>query len=104
MKRVLTWILSALLIFGLLPAVGVAEGETAWWEKDVWETDTLLSLGAELPTYHADGDYYEIATPEQLLYLTGVWKPDDTNGDGAPDAPCSGTYVLTADLDMAPLN
>ncbi len=104
MKRVLTWVLTAMLILGLLPVGAAAEGETAWWENDYWDTDVLLSLGAQLPAYHADGDYYEIATPEQLLYLTGVWKTDDTNGDGAPDAPCNGTYVLTADLDMAPLN
>ena len=104
MKGVLTWVLTAMLILGLLPVGAAAEGETAWWENDYWDTDVLLSLGAQLPAYHADGDYYEIATPEQLLYLTGVWKTDDTNGDGAPDAPCSGTYVLTADLDMAPLN
>ena len=103
MKRVLGFALAILLIIGLIPAVGVAEGETAWWEQDLWDTDTLLALGAALPTYHADGDYYEISTPEQLLYLTGTWKADDTNGDGAPDAPCNGTYVLTADLDMAPL-
>ena len=102
MKRFFAWLLVAFLICSLLPAAGIAE-ESAWWENDYWETDTLLMLGAELPTYHADGDYYEIATPEQLLYLTGLWKPEDTNGDGAPDAPCNGTYVLTADLDMAPL-
>lgn len=103
MKRTLAWILAIFLLCGLLPAVAAAE-ETAWWEQDYWETETLLELGAELPTYHADGDYYEIATPEQLLYLTGIWKTDDTNGDGAPDAPCNATYVLTADLDMAALN
>ena len=100
----MVWILAALLLCGLLPAPAEAEGDAAWWEQDYWELDTLLSLGAEIPTYHADGNYYEIATPEQLLYLTGVWKTEDTDGDGAPDAPCNGTYVLTADLDMAPLN
>ena len=103
MKRTLAWMLAVFLICGLLPVCAVAESETAWWEQDYWETDTLLELGAELPTYHPDGGYYEIASPGQLLYLTGLWKPEDTNGDGAPDAPCNGTYVLTADLDMAPL-
>ena len=81
----------------------VRADEEALIRQDTWSLETLLSLGAELPTYHADGNYYEIATPEQLLYLSGVWKPEDTNKDGAPDAPCNGKYVLTADLDMKPL-
>lgn len=70
---------------------------------DDWGSDVLLEMGAELPVYHADGDYYEISTPEQLFFLSGNWIKEDTNGDGAPDKPCNGHYVLTADLDMAPL-
>jgi 3',5'-cyclic AMP phosphodiesterase CpdA len=94
MKRFWTILLAAFLICGLFSVPAQAK-ETNWWEQDWWEADVLKSLGAVPPTYHADGDWYEIASPEQLLYLTGVWKPD---------APCSATYVLTADLDMAPLN
>ena len=81
----------------------VRADEVALIRQDTWSLETLLRMGAELPTYHADGNYYEITTPEQLFYLSGVWKPEDTNKDGAPDAPCNGKYVLTSDLDMAPL-
>lgn len=102
MKRRIAVLLAALLLFALLPTSGVAE-EQPWWEQDLWSTDVLLELGAELPTYNASEQRYEIGTPEQLLFLSGTWKPEDTNGDGAPDAPCNGTYVLTADLDMTPL-
>ena len=70
---------------------------------DTWGADVLLYLGAELPVYHADGASYEISTPEQLFFLSGNWVKEDMNGDGAPDKPCNGKYVLTADLDMAPL-
>ena len=35
--------------------------------------------------------------------MSGNWKSTDTNGDGQPDAPRNGHYVLTADLDMGPL-
>lgn len=80
-----------------------AEESTAWWQSDIWETDALVALGALPPTYNATTKQYEISTPEQLLYLSGTWKPEDTNGDGAPDAPCDGIYVLTADLEMQPL-
>ena len=102
MKRSIAILLAALLLFGLLPAVGVAE-DAPWWEQDLWSTEVLTELGALLPTYNAAENRYEIDSPEQLLYLSGVWKPEDTNGDGAPDAPCNGTYVLTQDLDMVPL-
>ena len=103
MRRFLTILLAAFLICGLFSAPAHAE-EERWWEQDLWSVDVLLELGAELPTYNAAEQRYEIETPEQLLYLSGTWKPEDTNGDGAPDAPCSGTYVLMNDLDMAPLN
>ena len=94
----------AVLVMSLLPATAVVRAdEEALVTLDTWRVDVLVDMGAELPTYHADGNYYEIATPEQLLYLSGVWKPEDTNNDGAPDAPCNGKYVLTADLDMKPL-
>lgn len=102
MKRFLTLIVAAFLVYGLLSVPAHAE-EARWWEQDLWSVDVLLELGAELPTYNAAEQRYEIETPEQLLYLSGTWKPEDTNGDGAPDAPCSGTYVLMNDLDMAPL-
>ena len=103
MRRFLTILLAAFLICGLVSAPAYAE-EERWWEQDLWSVDVLLELGAELPTYNAAEQRYEIETPEQLLYLSGTWKPEDTNGDGAQDAPCSGTYVLMNDLDMAPLN
>ncbi len=103
MRRFLTILLAAFLICGLFSAPAHAE-EERWWEQDLWSIDVLLELGAELPTYNAAEQRYEIETPEQLLYLSGTWKPEDTNGDCAPDAPCSGTYVLMNDLDMAPLN
>ena len=45
MKRFFAWLLVAFLICSLLPAAGIAE-ESAWWENDYWETDTLLMLGA----------------------------------------------------------
>lgn len=95
----------ALVLVFLLGSVNIAlaANDDPWYKQDFWETEQLLSLGAELPVYNAQTKQYEISKPEQLLFLTGIWKPDDTNGDGAPDAPCNGTYVLTADLDMAPL-
>lgn len=101
-RRLIAMLLTALLLLGLLPASAVAD-DAPWWEQDLWSTEVLLTLGAALPTYNAAEQRYEIGTPEQLLYLSGTWKPEDSNGDGAPDAPCNGTYVLTADLDMAPL-
>lgn len=101
-KRMIAILLSLILLLGVLPAA--AADDAPWWEQDLWSTEVLLELGAELPAYNAAENRYEISAPEQLLYLTGTWKPEDTNGDGAPDAPCSGTYVLTQDLDMAPLN
>ena len=102
MKRFWILLLTAVLVCGLFSVPTQAE-EEAWWEQDLWSVDVLLELGAELPTYNAAEQRYEIATPEQLLYLSGVWKTGDSNGDSAPDAPCNGTYVLTADLDMASL-
>ena len=83
-------------LFGGVKAVRA--DEEALIRQDTWSLETLLRMGAELPTYHADGNYYEIAAPEQLFYLSGVWKPEDTNNDGAPDAPCNGKYVLTAEI------
>ena len=91
------------MVCGLFSVSSAAADAGHWWEQDVWETDVLLSLGAALPDYDPASGTYGISTPEQLLYLTGLWKPEDTNNDGAPDAPCDGTYVLTQDLDMAPL-
>lgn len=80
-----------------------AEGEAEWWEEDVWDLGTLTALGAQAPSYNAVTAQYEISSPEQLLYLSGDWKTGDSNGDGKADAPCDGVYVLTENLDMAPL-
>ncbi len=104
-KRRILAALCALLL--ALPAgaghARAEQAESAWWEGDVWGTEQLVELGALSPAYNAAAQQYEISAPEQLLYLSGTWKPEDTNGDGVPDAPCDGLYVLTADLDMAPL-
>lgn len=101
-KRTLSVILSLVMILTLLVFPAAAD-EEAWWEADVWSEEVLLSLGAQLPDYNPETGKYEISVPEQLLYLSGTWKTGDSNGDGVPDAPCDGFYVLTADLDMSAL-
>lgn len=107
MKRLPAKLLSLLLALAmLLPllAVGASAKEAeGWWTKAVWDTETLVSLGAKPPVYNKTAKVYEISTPEQLLYLSGGWKSADTNKDGQPDAPRNGRYVLTADIDMGPL-
>ena len=103
MKRFGAWILTVFLICGLFSAGSAAADTSRWWKEDYWSTEVLVSLGAVPPDYDKATDTYQISTPEQLLYLTGLWKPEDSNGDGAPDAPCNGHYVLMQDLDMAPL-
>lgn len=101
-------ILAAVCALILLASLGMTrahaeEAQDGWWTQDVWDTAALISLGAQPPAYNASAQRYEISTPEQLLYLSGLWKTEDANGDGAPDAPCDGAYVLTADLDMSAL-
>lgn len=91
------------LLLTIAPAGALAEENGDWWQGDTWDTAALTALGALPPAYNASLKQYEISTPEQLLYLSGTWKPEDTNADGAPDAPCDGVYVLAADLDMQPL-
>ncbi len=91
-----------ILLAGAFPGMTLAE-EGDWWEQDYWPREVLEELGAVAPDYDAAQDRYEISTPEQLLFLSGLWKTEDGNGDGAPDAPCNAVYVLTQDLDMAPL-
>ncbi len=103
-RRILAAVCALLIMLPTGTARTHAEqSQNAWWESDIWGTEQLVRLGAQIPAYNTALQRYEIATPEQLLYLSGVWKPEDVNGDGAPDAPCDGVYVLTADLDMAPL-
>ena len=102
-KRILALFFGLLLVCSLTTGKAKAEEENAWWQNDIWETQALMDLGAVAPTYNAASKQYEISTPEQLLFLSGVWKPEDGNADGVPDAPCDATYVLTADLDMQPL-
>ncbi len=97
MKRALVKLtsvgLALTMLFSLLTVTAAAEGD-GWWKEEVWETETLTSLGAKPPYYNKEADCYEISTPEQLLYLSGAWKSD---------APRNGHYVLTADLDMGAL-
>lgn len=103
-KRAQVIVLCLLLALSVLPQGVIAEeNDSNWWEQDVWSESVLTELGAVPPVYNASEARYEISTPEQLLFLSGTWKPEDGNADGAPDAPCNGVYVLTADLDMAPL-
>ena len=101
-----TRVFALICVFALLlttvATTAMAE-ETNWWESDIWQTQQLLDLGAAAPDYNAAKKQYEISTPEQLLFLSGTWKPEDGNGDGVPDAPCDGVYVLTQDIDMRPL-
>ena len=98
--------LALICAFALLLSLGMpaANAEDAdWWASDIWTTQQLLDLNAVAPDYNATTKQYEISTPEQLLFLSGEWKPEDSNGDGVSDAPCDGVYVLTQDLDMQPL-
>ncbi|MDL2235325.1 metallophosphoesterase family protein [Christensenellaceae bacterium OttesenSCG-928-L17] len=101
-KRILALILVITLLLGA-SNIAAAAKDDPWYAQNYWETEQLIALGAELPYYNAATAQYEISKPEQLLYLSGLWKVEDTNGDGVPDAPFDGDYVLTADLDMAPL-
>ena len=100
--RVLASICVFVLLLSFGPPAAKAE-ETDWWESDTWTTQQLIDLGAVAPDFNAATQQYEISTPEQLLFLSGTWKPGDGNGDGVSDAPCDGVYVLTQDLDMQPL-
>lgn len=102
-KKTLALMMAILMIAPLLTPFSVSADEGAFWEGDIWELDTLKELGAAAPDYNKETDTYEISAPEQLFYLSGCWKNGDENGDGAADAPCDGNYILTADLDMAPL-
>ena len=106
MKRIPAKAVSLVLVLVMLLSlltVGAAAEESGWWAEEVWDTETLVSLGAKPPVYNKSTGCYEIGTPEQLLYLSGGWKSADTNGDGYPDGPRDGHYMLTADLDMGPL-
>lgn len=107
MNRIPAKAASVILVLSMLLSlltVGVAAKETDdWWSEEVWDTETLVTLGAKPPAYNKATGCYEIGAPEQLLYLSGGWKAADTNGDGRPDAPRDGHYVLTADIDMGPL-
>lgn len=106
MRSITAKMVSLLLVLAIaLPVltVGASAEAEGWWNEAVWDTETLVSLGAKPPVYNGDAKRYEISTPEELLYLSGAWKPADTNSDGQPDAPRDGHYVLTADIDMGPL-
>ncbi len=97
-------LLTLALLLALAPAgAAAAEEKAGWWTGDAWSVETLQSLGAKPPAYNKAEKRYEIGTPEQFLFLSGAWKTCDVDGDGVPDAPRDGRYVLTADLDMGPL-
>lgn len=95
--KVVSLVLALAMSLSLLTVSTVAE-ENGWWTEEIWDAETLISWG-QAPLFNRKTGYYEIETPEQLLYLSGNWKSTDTNGDGQPDAPRNGHYVLTADLE-----
>lgn len=106
MKKAFAKWTALLLVLAMTLPMGVSAKEQktdGWWTEEVWDTETLVSLGAKPPVYNKTAEVYEISTPEQLLFLSGAWKSADTNQDGQPDAPRDGHYVLTADIDMGPL-
>lgn len=98
-KRILGLLLTMAMLLPLCLGAAMAEEEN-WWEADIWPLERLLELGAEPPAYNAATGQYEISNAKQLLFMTGKWKPEDTNGDGMRDAPRDGYYILTADIDM----
>lgn len=79
------------------------ENPDNWWEQEYWSLETLLELGAEPPVFNSTTNQYEISNANQLLFMTGEWKPQDTNQDGVKDAPRDGYYLLTEDIDMTDL-
>lgn len=80
MKRLLSTVLSMALVFSAMAVSPAAAAE-----------ETAEVRGTP-PTYNAETGKYEIATADQLLYLSGTWKdPAYRTAD----------FVLTADIDMA---
>ena len=77
------FLVTLFLFAGAFPGMAFAEEEENWWEQDYWSREVLEELGAVAPDYDASQKRYEISTPEQLLFLSGIWKTDDRNGDGA---------------------
>ena len=73
-RTALSVVLACMLSLGLIPAVNA--------EDMVAEEKPVLN-----------GGVYEIATAEQLLYLSQNY--------GAEDCPKEATYKLTADIDMS---
>lgn len=102
MKRLVSLAMTLLLALSLCTVSAAAKSD-GWWEQEYWDTETLVTLGAVPPSYNAATGVYEISKAEQLLFMSGEWKQDDTNGDGQPDAPRNGSYLLMNDIDMAPL-
>ena len=101
-KRVLGFIVVLLMLLSFCATAAAAESDN-WWEQEYWSLDTLLELGAEPPVFNTSTKQYEISNAKQLLFLTGEWKPQDTNDDGVKDAPRDGYYILMQDIDMTKL-
>ena len=66
--KVVSLVLALAMSLSLLTVSTVAE-ENGWWTEEIWDAETLISLGAKPPLFNRKTGYYEIETPEQLLYL-----------------------------------
>ncbi len=103
-KRLLGLFAALLMVLSFCLTTALAEGDSDnWWEQEYWSLETLLELGAEPPTFNGATNQYEITNAKQLLFMTGEWKPQDTNNDGVKDAPRDGYYLLMQDIDMTDL-
>lgn len=66
--KVVSLVLALAMSLSLLTVSTVAE-ENGWWTEEIWDAETLISLGAKPPLFNRKTGYYEIETPEQLLCL-----------------------------------
>ena len=72
--KLLSTLLVLTMLLPLLAAGAFAKEAEGWWTEEVWDTETLVSLGAKPPVYNKTAKTYEISAPEQLLFLSGGWK------------------------------